>query len=260
MGLPWVNLESPPKPDADYIRTMFDRMARRYDAFTLLTGFGQAQRWRRETLKPVRPGMRVLDLGCGTGDLAIAAAEAVGPDGEVVGLDFSPRMLDVAQRKFQRLRGKQSGRFRPFLGRAEDLPIDGQRFDLIVSGFVLRNLYARIGRILQGVHASLKPGGLISFLDLTEPSQPFLRDGFRLYLLTMVGLYGAVLFRKDYPILYLPDSARRFFAAHEFASALEHAGFASVTARSFMFGTVTLYQAQENPRQQNVSSYHSATT
>lgn len=246
MDLPWINFKSPSKPDPDYIRTMFDRMARRYDTFTLLTGFGQAQRWRRETLKPVRPGMRVLDLGCGTGDMAIAATEAVGPHGEVVGLDFSPQMLEVARQKYQRCRHEASGPFQSLLGCAEDLPIDGPRFDVIVSGFVLRNLYAHIERILQGIHASLKPGGMISFLDLTEPVQPLLRTGFRIYMLTMVGLYGAVLFRKDYPIPYLPDSANQFFKVHEFTRALERAGFTAVIARSFMFGTVTLYQARKD--------------
>lgn len=245
MSLPGINLDSPATPDAAYIQTMFDRMARRYDTFTLLTGFGQAQRWRREALKPIKPGMRVLDIGCGTGDLAIAAAEAVGPDGEVVGLDFSAQMLEVARWKYRQRRRETIGTFRPLAGRAEDLPLDGQRFDVIVSGFVLRNLYAQIGRILTGVYASLNPGGIISFLDLTEPLHPLVGAGFRLYLLTAVGLYGAVLFGNDYPIPYLPDSARRFCKASEFVRALEHAGFTAVTARSFMFGTVTLYQARK---------------
>src|SRR5690348_2392623 len=90
------NFKIPEKPDDQYIRTMFDRMARRYDIFTKLIGLGQDQRLRQETLKDLKKGMRVLDLACGTGDLAILAAQRIGIDGEITGLDFSSGMLDYA--------------------------------------------------------------------------------------------------------------------------------------------------------------------
>jgi demethylmenaquinone methyltransferase/2-methoxy-6-polyprenyl-1,4-benzoquinol methylase len=252
MALP-LNLDATPAPDAEYIRSMFDRMARRYDWFTAVIGFGQAQRWRRAALAPVAPGMRVLDLGCGTGDLSVAAAEAVGRSGEVVGLDFSEAMLGVAARKYARRRREGWGAFTPWPGRAEALPLPTGPFDVVVSGFVLRNLYAQIERILEGVRRSLVPGGRVSFLDLTEPAHPILRGGFRLYMLGPVGAYGAALFGRDYPIPYLPDSARRFLKAHEFPQALRRAGFEDVRVRSFMLGTVTLYSARINdePRPAN---------
>jgi demethylmenaquinone methyltransferase/2-methoxy-6-polyprenyl-1,4-benzoquinol methylase len=150
-------------------------------------------------------------------------------------------MLAIAQRKYARARRGTTGRFRPCLAGAEDLPLADERFDVVLSGFVLRNLYARIDRILAGVFASLVPGGSVSFLDLTEPTHPLLRRGFRWYMMTLVGLYGATLFGADYPIPYLPDSARRFMKANEFPSALQRAGFQRVRARPFMLGTVTLY-------------------
>ena len=242
MALP-LNLESPAAPDAAYIRGMFDRMAARYDTFTALTGFGQAGRWRARTLEPLRPGMRVLDLGCGTGDLALDALRRVGPSGEVVGLDFSEPMLGVLERKYRCRPSAGLGTLTMVQGRAEDLPLDRRPFDVVVSGFVLRNLYAQIGPILEGVRRSLRPGGQFRCLDLTEPAHPLLRGVFRGYMLSLVGLYGAMLFGKDYPIPYLPDSARRFFKAQEFAETLARAGFTHISARSFFFGAVTLYHA-----------------
>ena len=243
-----LNLDSPPKPDAEYIRSMFNRMARRYDAFTLLTGFGQAARWRRRALSTILPGMRVLDLGCGTGDMALDARKRVGPSGEVVGLDFSERMLAMAAEKARARQDAGAGRLRWVQARAEDLPdcvqASGARpFDAVVSGFVLRNLYADIAPILDGVRGSLRPGGHIRFLDLTEPRHGFLKALFRGYLSGPVALYGAGLFGRDYPIPYLPNSASRFFKADEFVRALDRAGFTQIHAQPFFFGAVTLYHA-----------------
>ncbi len=238
-----VNFDSPAQPNAAYIESMFDRMARRYDTFTLLTGFGQAQRWRAAALADIRPGMRVLDIGCGTGDLTLDALDRVGPTGGVVGLDFSAQMLEVAASKHRRRIGPAAGTLRLVRRCAEDLPMGSERFDCVVSGFVLRNLYERIDRILVGIRQSLHQGGEIRFLDLTEPEQWPLDVFFRWYLMIFAGLYGAFLFGKDYPIPYLPDSAKRFLKARDFTKKLTDAGFSQVRMRSFMFGTVTLYQA-----------------
>lgn len=236
-----INLDSPPAPDEAFIRTMFDRMAGRYDAFSWLTGFGQTHRWRARTVATLRPGMRVLDLGCGTGDLAIAAARRVGAAGEVVGLDFSGEMLAVAERKARRHRLPAGLRW--VRRSAQDLPLPGEAFDAVVSGFVLRNLYEHAAVILAGVFRSLRPGGQVRFLDLTEPRHPLLRRVFRAYLYGPAGIYGAALFGRDYPIPYLPDSARRFWKTDEFSRALAAAGFTGIEAQPLMFGGVTLYSA-----------------
>lgn len=233
------------QPDADYIRRMFDSFASRYDIFTFLIGFGQAARLREEVLKGVSGNMRVLDLACGTGDLAIAAAGKVGPGGESVGLDFSEKMLAIADKKHKRL-DLPPENFRLVLRDAKDLPLDERPFDLIVSGFAFRNLYENIEKILDGMRRSLKTGGRIAVLDLTEPENPLLAKIFKSYLYFCVGLYGTLLFGKNYPVAYLPDSASRFFRARQFKQALEKTGFKSVRARSFFFGAVTLYEAAKD--------------
>ena len=156
--------------------------------------------------------------------------------------NFSEQMLKVAQRRYDRLPNKPASSFRLVHQKAEDLPLECEPFNLIVSGFVLRNLYENIAPILSGVYRSLKTGGQIRFLDLTEPKGTIRKHLFRFYMMRIVGFYGFLLFGKDYPIPYLPDSASRFLKTDEFITQLRQAGFCNVQARSFMLGTVTLYQ------------------
>jgi ubiquinone/menaquinone biosynthesis methyltransferase len=230
-------------PGSTEIRDMFDRLAPRYDLFNHLTSMGLATLWRRDTLKAVRPGMRVLDLGCGTGDLTLGACERLGASGDVLGLDFSPQMLAYAARRSENLKSAVKPRF--VCRKAEDLPFEAQPYDLAVSGFVLRNLYENIGPIVEGVFASLKPGGEISFMDITEAKQPWVGALWRFYMSTLVVLYGKIVFGKDYPTFYLIESARRFLNADGFSKKLKDAGFENITTKSYMFGMVTLYRARK---------------
>ena len=230
-------------PDQRFIQGMFNELAPRYDLFNRLTSMGMASFWRRETLVPLRKGMRILDLGCGTGDLALAAMKKLEGQGEVVGLDFSPRMLEFAAHRQRKMGWNGSYRIRWILKRAEELPIENEPYDLVVSGFVLRNIYENIGDILQGVYRSLKRDGRISFLDITEPGNRAVKFLWEFYMSTFAELYGKLLFGKAYPSYYLIDSAKRFLKPKEFSRKLEDAGFKEVKSKSFLFGVITLYQA-----------------
>ncbi len=240
-----INLESVPKPDGDYIRTMFDRMARNYDAFTFWMSFGGAKALRSEALKDLKPGDRVLDIACGTGDLALEAARRTGGTGRVIGLDFSSGMLEVAERRRMRDAERIPARLNWVCRGAETLPIEGEKFDWVVSGFALRGLYEHIDRILDGIRASLVDGGRVALLDLTEPRNPVLKFLYKTFFYSWVAFLGAVLFGKNYPVAYLPDSSSRFLKASEFTEKLKSKGFRDVSARSFIFGSVTLYRAQK---------------
>ena len=240
-----LNLESVERPDPAYIRTMFDRMARRYDAFTFWMSFGGAAAMRSEALKELKPGDRVLDIACGTGDLALEAARRTGVKGRVIGLDFSSGMIEVAKIRQARHAARYPAKLDWVCRGAETLPIEGESFDWVVSGFALRGLYEHIDPILDGVRRSLVDGGRIALLDLTEPRHPVLKWLYKTFFYSWVALIGAVLFGKDYPVAYLPDSSSRFLKANEFVEKLKTKGFRDVTARSFILGSVTLYRAQK---------------
>jgi len=221
---------------------MFDALAAGYDRFNRLSSLGLDALWRKKTLEIIRPGMRVLDIGTGTGDLALGALRIVGERGEVVGLDFSEPMLQVAARKTELQNAP--GTIRWELRGAEEIPFEETPYDAAVSGFVLRNLRG-IESILAGVYRSLRPGGLISFVDLTEPLNPIFRRGGVLYLNTAVMICGRFVFGASYPEGYLRDSMKSFFRAPEFAALLSKTGFVNVRAKSFLFGMVTLYTGRK---------------
>lgn len=233
-----------PGPDSTQIRRMFDSLAPRYDVFNHLMSLGMASVWRRRALRDLKPGMRVLDVGCGTGDLALEAARMLRCRGEVTAIDFSEKMLEFAKRREAKeaLVGEKAVPIRWVLKKAEELPLEKNAYDLAVSGFVLRNVYENIDRILQGVRDSLKDGGRISFLDFTEPSSGAMKGLWRFYMNNIAAFYGKLLFGSDYPDLYLTESANRFSKPADFQRRLREAGFKEIQTRFMMFGIIVLYQ------------------
>ena len=211
------------------VRSMFDRIAPVYDPMNRLMTAGLDRRWRRETAAAVvRPGDRVLDVCCGTGDLAVAAARAGG--GRVTGLDFSERMLERARRKAPELAWVQ--------GDALAMPFDDGSFDSVTIGFGLRNLEDE-GRGLAELRRVLVPGGRVGVLEITRPKGvlvPFYRAWFD----GLVPLAGKVLPGGE-AYAYLPASVRRFPSPESLAELMVRAGFEQVRYRLFAGGIVALH-------------------
>ena len=213
-------------PDA--VRRMFDRIAPVYDLMNRVMTAGLDGRWRRLTAEVVvRPGDRVLDACCGTGDLALAAGRA---GGRVVGLDFSERMLERARRK--------SAAIEWVRGDLLDLPFEDESFDAATVGFGVRNV-ADLERSLRELRRVLRPGGRLGILEITKPRGP-LRLFYRLWFDGIVPLLGKLL-RGGSAYTYLPASVRRFPGPDDLAALLERAGFADVSFRLLAGGIVALH-------------------
>jgi len=213
-------------PDA--VRTMFDRISPVYDAMNRTMTLGLDQRWRRATAEAaVRPGDRVLDACCGTGDLAVAAKAA---GGRVIGLDFSARMLE-------RARGK-SGEIEWVQGDALELPFGNATFDAATVGFGARNL-DDLERGLAELRRVVRPGGRLAILEITRP-RGVLAPFYRLWFDQLVPLLGRVL-PGGSAYTYLPASVRRFPGPEELAELLRSAGFENVRWRLFAGGIVALH-------------------
>jgi demethylmenaquinone methyltransferase/2-methoxy-6-polyprenyl-1,4-benzoquinol methylase len=213
---------------AEGVQRMFDRIAPVYDAMNRVMTAGLDRRWRRITVEQtVRPGDRTLDACCGTGDLAIAADKA---GAEVVGLDFSERMLERARRKAPALEFVQ--------GDALALPFADASFDSATVGFGVRNV-EDLDAGLRELRRVLREGGRLGILEITTPAgrlAPF----YRVWFDRVVPLLGKVL-PGGAAYTYLPASVRRFPAPDGLAHRLESNGFREVRYRTFAAGIVALH-------------------
>jgi demethylmenaquinone methyltransferase/2-methoxy-6-polyprenyl-1,4-benzoquinol methylase len=216
-------------PDA--VRSMFERIAPVYDRMNRLMTGGLDRRWRDETARAVvARGARVLDVCCGTGDLALADERA---GGRVTAVDFAPRMLERARRK--------SDRVDWVLADALELPFRDAAFDAVTVGFGIRNL-ADLERGLCELRRVLVPGGRVGLLEITRP-RGVLRPFYRLWFDALVPLVGKLL-PGGGAYTYLPASVRRFPGPHELEELLRAAGFGDVRHRLFAGGIVALHTGE----------------
>ena len=210
------------------VQSMFDRIAPVYDAMNRLMTAGLDQKWRRVAVEAVvRPGDRVLDACCGTGDLAVAAARA---GGKVTGVDFSKPMLERARLKAPEIEWVE--------GDALALPFADDSFDAATVGFGVRNL-ADLELGLRELRRVLRPGGRLAILEITRP-QGLLAPFYRLWFDGVIPVAGKVL-PGGSAYTYLPASVRRFPDPQGLAKAMDEAGFGDIRWRLFAGGIVALH-------------------
>ena len=217
-------------PDA--VRSMFDRIAPVYDAMNRVMTMGLDLRWRRLGARAVvRPGDAVLDAACGTGDFAVADLRAGA--GTVVGLDFSPRMLERARRKAPQVEWVE--------GDLLALPFEDGRFDAATIGFGVRNV-AHLERALRELRRVLRPGGRVAILEITQP-RGALRPFYSLWFDRLVPVLGKAL-PGGSAYTYLPASVKRFPPAEGLAALMGEAGFRGVRFRLLAGSIVALHTGE----------------
>jgi len=228
---------------SEQVRKMFTRIAPRYDLLNHLLSAQMDRLWRARTareLAPIleRPGAVVLDLCCGTGDLAFALERKA--KAKIIGADFSHTMLVRAREKAQSV--NRSSPMPLFEADALHLPFAGNSFDLVTSAFGFRNL-ANYEEGLREIARVLKPGGIIGILDFAEPAPGFLGDAYRFYTSTMLPKIGGWISGDREAYAYLPKSVARFFRPDELASVLTSVGYTQVRYHLMTLGSVVLHLA-----------------
>ena len=209
---------------AGQVRGMFDRIAGVYDVMNSAMTAGLHHQWRERAVDraEVGPGSDALDLCCGTGDLALELRRRIGPDGRVVGSDFSEPMLELARRKS----GEQGLPVEFGWADALDLPYGDMGFDAVTIGFGARNL-ADLGQGLAEMARVLRPGGRLVILEITRPQREPLAAFYSLWFDRIVPVLGT--FAGDAEAYsYLPDSVRSFPEPRELAAMMAAAGFEQI--------------------------------
>jgi len=227
-----------PPARGEHVRTMFTRIAGRYDVMNALMTGGRHHAWRRATAAALRaaPPGPVLDLATGTADLALAIRRAR-PGATVVGADFAEGMLREAAAKLAR-RGERGV---PLLAAdALALPFRDGAFAAVASAFLLRNL-ADLGGGLAEMRRVTRRGGLVVTLDITRPRIPGWDRLFALYFHRIVPAVGALVARDRAAYTYLPDSVDRFVSPRGLADLMRRAGLADVRYRRLGLGTIALH-------------------
>ncbi len=227
---------------AHAVRTMFDRVAPRYDLLNHLLSARRDIAWRRATAKdlaPVlaRPDSVALDLCCGTGDLALALDEYSA--GVVLGADFSHPMLERARQKAQARR-----RVCFFGADALALPIRNASVDVITIAFGFRNLASYVKGLAEMCRV-LKPGGTLAVLEFSRIHWPIIGSLFRFYFRKLLPRIGTLVSGVAGPYQYLPDSVMKFPDQEELARLMREAGFEGVRYRNFFAGAAALHLGEK---------------
>lgn len=229
------------------VRDMFTQIAPRYDLLNHLLSVQLDRLWRARTariLQPIlaRPEALVLDLCCGTGDLAFALARA--GKAHIIGADFAHTMLVRAREKSAGPASAAGTNSAPpisfFEADALRLPFADSSFDLVTSAFGFRNL-ANYEAGLREILRILKPGGTVAILEFAEPPEGFLGDLYRWYFCKVLPRIGGLISGHWSAYTYLPKSVARFFRPPELAALMSSVGYQSVDYRVWTLDTVALH-------------------
>jgi demethylmenaquinone methyltransferase / 2-methoxy-6-polyprenyl-1,4-benzoquinol methylase len=224
---------------AQWVRGMFGRIAPRYDLLNHLLSFNLDKRWRARTVARVaeildRPDALVLDLCCGTGDVALALESRAGRP--LLASDFCHPMLLEARHKID-----AGGLHTPvFEADALSLPLAGSSLDLVTVAFGFRNL-ANYQRGLEEMLRVLKPGGVAAILEFSQPSNATFRALYGFFSTSVLPRIGGIISGSPEAYSYLPESIRKFPGAEQLAQDMRRAGFSSVEFERMTGGAVALH-------------------
>jgi ubiquinone/menaquinone biosynthesis methyltransferase len=231
-----------PAAKSRYVRRLFATIADRYDLITAVLSYGQDARWKAKlvSIADVRQGERALDLAAGTGDIAFAIAAR---GGKTVAVDITHRMLQLAAGKSRVRDASAPARIDLITGDMTNLPLGTAVFDLVTTGYGLRNV-PDLDAAIEEIARVLRPGGRLLSLDFNRPEQPMVRAAYLAYLTIVGSALGWVLHRDPDTYRYIPESIRRYPGAGGVADRLAARGFDHVTVIPLLFGLMSLHLAE----------------
>jgi demethylmenaquinone methyltransferase / 2-methoxy-6-polyprenyl-1,4-benzoquinol methylase len=221
------------------VHHVFEKIYANYDKMNSVISFRQHVRWRKDTMKrmDVKKNSAALDVCCGTGDWTIALANSVGPNGKVIGLDFSENMLKIGHKKIKELGLKQAELIH---GNAMELPFEDHTFDYVTIGFGLRNVPDYM-QVLREMNRVLKPGGMAVCLETSQPTMIGFKQLYYLYFRFIMPAFGKIFAKSYEEYSWLQESARDFPGMKQLAKMFEDAGFKNVYFKPYSGGVAAVH-------------------
>lgn len=225
------------------IREMFDSIAPRYDLLNRLLSLGIDKRWRRFAVKQIcySTNGRILDVATGTADVALEIAASTPDQVTIVGVDFSPQMVELGRVKVEQ--SHYSRRITLQVAPCESIPFEDNIFDSATIAFGIRNVVDRLCGLKEMLRV-LKPGGKIVILEFSNPRSKFFKALYNFYFLKILPVIGG-LFSDFGAYKYLPDSVLEFPSQEDFKNIMAEAGFNNVTHTDLTFGIATVYTGEK---------------
>lgn len=234
----------------DYVKDVFNDIAPYYDKMNGIMSVGMIERWHKFMFKKAGDitGFSVLDVGTGTGELAFMSAKRAGPEGSVTGLDITPAMLEMAKLKVPDLDLPTEVTF--VVGDALDMEFGDDTFDLVTSGYMLRNV-TDIKTAVSEMYRVLKPGGLAVVAELAKPRNRVVRWGHKVYMNRIVPFWGRkydkgkVIDGKQPAYDWLTSSLEGFPYGREMIDIFRKVGFTDAVFYVRSMGAVNIYVARK---------------
>jgi len=233
--------EVPLKDKVKKVKDVFDSVADNYDLMNDVMSFGVHRLWKQQTiaLSGVRPGMTILDLAGGTGDLTLALAKKVGNKGTVVLADINESMLRVGR---DRLIDAGVGAQVKFnVANAEALSFPDNHFDIVTIAFGLRNVTDK-DQALTEIYRVLKPGGQALILEFSKVHPPVLSQAYDFYSFNILPKMGKFIAKDEASYQYLAESIRMHPDQETLKTMMVNAGFDRVNFMNMTGGVVALHR------------------
>jgi len=223
-----------------HIGQLFDRIAGTYDGLNHGLSLSIDRRWRRKTVERMKPVRHVLDVAIGTADLTIEMLRR-GMAQRVTGIDLSTKMMAIGKGKVERLKLKE---VEFVYGNAQQMPFEDNAFDGVTCAFGCRN-FSDLDAGLREMYRVLKPGGQVTILEFSYPSNRLVRALYNIYFTRVLPFIGRIVSRDKTAYTYLNKSVKSFCWGEAFAQHLHDAGFTDEHFETLTFGIATIYTAKK---------------
>ncbi|RTE53593.1 bifunctional demethylmenaquinone methyltransferase/2-methoxy-6-polyprenyl-1,4-benzoquinol methylase UbiE [Arenibacter aquaticus] len=224
----------------EQVTKMFNTISENYDGLNRVISFGIDIKWRKRVVSIVSKNKptKILDIATGTGDLAINMATTGAK--EIIGLDISPGMLEVGQKKIE---DKKLGNIiKMVVGDSENLPFEDNTFDAITVAFGVRN-FEDLKKGLKEIYRVLKPGGTFVVLETSVPTRTPFKQGYTFYTKYILPAIGKLFSKDRSAYAYLSESAAAFPHGEQFNNILDKIGFIGIENKPQTFGVASIYIA-----------------